>query len=194
MKISTEQVKDLRKETGVSIMQCKKALGEAGGDTKKAMVILRKQAGAIALGKGNRDLKAGVVEAYIHNTKGVGAMVMLSCETDFVAKNEAFINLAREIAMQVVATAPKYARRENIDKAEQSTLQEVFERETAGKPASMMKEIVKGKFDAYFKETALLEQPYIKDSDRVMRDIIEEAVQKFGERIELVQFTRYALH
>jgi len=193
MKASIKQVKDLRKETGVSIMQCKKALEEAGGDTKKAMVILRKQAGATALGKGDRDLKAGVVEAYIHNTKGVGAMVVLSCETDFVAKNEAFINLAREIAMQVVATAPKYTRRENIDKKERSTLQEVFEREAADKPASVKEKIVKGKFDAYFKETALLEQPYIKDSDRVVRDLIEEAVQKFGERIELVQFTRYAL-
>lgn len=194
MTITTKQVKALREKTGVSIMQCKKALEEAGGDTKKAMVILRKQAGATALGKGNRDLKAGVVEAYIHNTKGVGAMVMLSCETDFVAKNEAFIHLAREIAMQVVATAPKYARRENIDKEEQSTLQEVFEREAADKPASVKEKIVEGKFDAYFKEAALLEQPYIKDSDRMVRDLIEEAIQKFGERIELIQFTRYALH
>ena len=193
MTITTQQVKDLREKTGVSIMQCKKALEEAQGDVRGAMVVLRKEAGVTALKKGERDLKAGVVEAYIHNTKKIGAMVMLSCETDFVAKNKEFVDLAREIAMQVAATAPKYMSRTEIDEGEQSSLQEIFEREAKSKSAEVSKKIIEGKFDAHFKEVALLEQLCIKDSERTVQDLIDEAVQKFGERIKLIKFTRYAL-
>ena len=114
MEITTEQVKKLREETGVSIMQCKKALREAQGDTRRAMVVLRKEAGVAALKKGERDLKAGVVEAYIHNTKEVGAMVVLSCETDFVAKNEQFKQLAHDIALHIAGMKPLYVSAEEI--------------------------------------------------------------------------------
>jgi len=191
--VSIEQIKQLREQTGVSIMECKKALEEAEGDAKKALILLRKRAGAATQKKGDRALGAGVVEAYIHNTKEVGAMVILSCETDFVAKNEAFGTLARELAMQITATGPSYARRENIDKDERATLAESFEREAKGKPDDVKQKIVEGKFDAYFKEAALLEQPYIKDNERTVRDLIDEAVQKFGERIEVTRFVRFSL-
>ena len=118
---------------------------------------------------------------------------MLSCETDFVAKNEKFVRLAREIAMQVVATTPKYVSRAEIDKNEGKALQEIFEREAKSKSAELSKKIIEGKFDAHFKEVALLEQLCIKDSERTVQDLIDEAVQKFGERIKLIKFTRYAL-
>jgi len=193
MTISTNQVKELREQTGVSVMQCKKALEEADGDQKKALIMLRKLAGAAAGKKAGRTLGAGAVAAYVHNNNGVGAMVLLSCETDFVAKNEEFVNLAREIAMQITATAPKYARRENATEEELASLREVFEKEAGEKPADVKEKIVTGKLDAYFKETALIEQPYIKDGERTIQTLIDDAVQKFGERVELSGFCRYSV-
>lgn len=192
MAITTEQVKQLRDETGVSIMQCKKALEEAGGDMEKAAVLLRKQAGRAAEKKADRELGAGVIACYTHNHM-VGAMVTLSCETDFVSKNEEFIALAREVAMQVAATAPKFASREELAEAEQKTLREVFEKEASDKPEEVREKIISGKFDAYFKEHALLEQPYIKDDSKTIQQLLDEATQKFGERVALSSFVRHSI-
>ena len=132
--ITTELVKSLRDETGVSVMQCKKALEEAGGDKAKALVILRKKSADIAAKKGDRELGSGTVAAYIHAGGTVGAMVLLSCETDFVSKNEDFKKLAYEIAMQVAASNPKYARRENVTAEEMDKVREVFMKEVEAKP------------------------------------------------------------
>lgn len=190
--ITTEQVKDLRDATGISVMQCKKALEEAGGDTEKALVILRKKSSAIAEKKADRALGAGVVASYIHGNRSVGAMVLLSCETDFVAKNEAFSALAYELAMQVAATAPKFLKKADVTEEASASARAVFEKEAEGKPADMREKIVAGKLDSYFKDQVLLEQDYIKDPARTVRNLIEEATQKFGENIDVTKFVRFS--
>ena len=145
--ITTELIKELRDATGVSIMQCKRALEEAEGDTKKALVILKKKSSEIALKKGDRELGSGYIEAYIHGEGRIGALIELQCETDFVAKNEIFRSLAKEIAMQIAATNPA-------------------------------------------DETILLTEPFVKNSEMTVAQLIEEATQKTGERIKIGQFAR----
>ena len=176
MAITTDDIKALRDETGVSVMQCKKALEEAGGDRAKAVIILRKKGSAIAAKKAGRQLGAGIIQAYVHNTKNVAAMVHLACETDFVAKNEEFVKLAYDIAMQVAATNPSYLSRADITPAVMEKAKE---------------EILSGKLDTYFKDKVLLEQNFVKDPDRTIQGLIETATQKFGERIEIVKFVRF---
>jgi elongation factor Ts len=190
--ITTDLIKQLREETGVSIMQCKKALEEAGGDLEKACVILRKQSGSAAARKAGRTLGAGSVQAYIHAGGTVGAMVVLSSETDFVAKNEEFRSLAYAIAMQVAATNPEYLHREDVPAEAEATARSVFVEEVVGKPDDLKEKIIVGKLDAYFQDKILLSQPYIKDPERTVGTLVEEAIQKFGERIEISQFVRFA--
>ncbi len=191
--ISTEQVKALRDQTGVSIMQCKKALEEAGGDIEKALILLKKKSGEIAAKKGDRTLGSGTVASYVHNTGSAGAMVVLSSETDFVSKNDEFRKLAYDIAMHIVAAKPEYARREAVPAEEIEKLKEAFKGEVAGKPVDLQEKILEGKVDAYLKERVLLEQPFIKNPDVTVGDLLSQAVQKFGERIELSRFSRFSL-
>jgi elongation factor Ts len=191
MDISTDQVKALREKTGVSIMQCKKALEEAGGDMEKALVILRKRAGGVADKKADRTLGSGCVASYIHDNT-IGAMILLSCETDFVAKNEEFAALARTIAMQVAATAPKFISTDAISDEEKEKAKQVFESEVEGKPENLKEQILEGKLASYFKDMVLLEQPFIKDDTRTIKNLIEEAVQKFGERTEVTEMVRFS--
>lgn len=193
MSISTEQVKELRDITGVSIMQCKKALEEAGGDMEKAKVILHKHSAMVASKKSSRTLGAGAVSSYIHAGATIGAMVELMSETDFVAKNEEFQALAREIAMQVAATAPQYVKREDIDEEARGKAAEIFAKEAEGKPADIKEKIINGKLDAYFGEKTLLEQPHIKNPDKNIQDLINEATQKFGEKIEIGRIARFSV-
>ncbi|HEX9608812.1 MAG TPA: elongation factor Ts [Candidatus Paceibacterota bacterium] len=193
MAVTTDQVKELRDQTGISVMQCKKALEEAGGDIQKALVLLRKQAGAIAQRKADRMLGAGTVQAYVHTTREVGAMVLLACETDFVAKNDEFIKLAYEIAMHVAATDPQFVNREEIGEEERKIASEVFLKEVGDKPAALQEKILEGKLTAYFKESILLEQSYIKDPEKIVQDLIKEATQKFGERIEITKMIRISV-
>ena len=192
-----DQIKELRELTGISVMQCKAALEEAGGDMEKAKVLLRKKGSDVAAKKSERGLGAGVVESYIHNTKQVGAIVVLSCETDFVAKNEEFVALARNIAMQVAATAPQFARRENVTEEDTKAAEEVFQKEikeeVGDKPQEMQEKILQGKIDSFLKEKILLEQDYIKDQSLTIKDLIESATQKFGENIAISHFARYSV-
>jgi elongation factor Ts len=197
MEISMEQVKALRDETGVAVMQCKKALEEAGGDMEKARMALRKKSGELAEKKGDRVLGAGVIAAYIHTSGTVGAIVELGCETDFVAKNEDFKKLAYDIAMHVTALRPKYVSQkevtpEEVEKAKAFFVEEV-EKTMAGKPVEIREKALQGKIDAYFKEMVLLDQPYVKDDKMTVGDLIKGAVQKFGENTELVRFSRFAV-
>ncbi|MFA6050575.1 MAG: elongation factor Ts [Candidatus Paceibacterota bacterium] len=190
--ITTEQVKELRDKTGVSIMQCKKALEDAGGDFEKAMVLLKKKGAEIAEKKGDRTLAAGAVGAYVHASGNIGGMVELWCETDFVAKNEDFKALARDIAMQVVATNPKFLRAEDITPEERSKATEVFAKEVEGKPENMKAQILEGKLNAYFADMVLLEQPFIKNGDLTVAQMISNAIQKFGEKTEIGKFARFS--
>lgn len=193
MEVTSEQIKALRDETGISVMQCKKALEEAGGDMEKARVILRKKGSEAASKKADRTIGAGTIGAYVHSTKEVAALVQLSCETDFVAKNEAFAALARDIAMHAAALAPLYVSREEVPEAAVEKAKEVFQGEMEGKPADLQEKILSGKLDAYFKEQILLEQSFIKDPDRTIASLIEEATQKFGERIVITAVRRLSV-
>lgn len=191
MAISTDEVKKLRARTGVSIMQCKKALEDAGGDVAQAVVLLKKRAGAVADKKSDRTLGAGAVATYVHQDT-VGAMVLLSSETDFVAKNEEFIALAREIAMQVAATNPKFISADAITDADREAAQKVFVEEMKDTPKEMHDKILEGKMKSYFKDMVLLDQEFIKDSSKTVTDLITEAIQKFGERIEISDIARFS--
>lgn len=163
--ITTELVKQLRDKTGISVMQCQKALTETGGDIEKAVALLAQNSAEIAGKKGNRMLGAGVISSYVHATGTVGTMVELLCETDFVAKNEDFVKLARDIAMHVTATNPEYLKAEDV-------------------PAGS-KALENG--------AVLLDQPFIKNQEVTITNLIQGAVQKFGEKIELSRFVRYSV-
>lgn len=192
MDISTDAVKALRDKTGVSVMQCRKALEEANGDAEQALVILRKRSAGAAEKKADRSLGAGAIGSYVHEG-AIGAMVLLSSETDFVAKNPEFAALAREIAMQVAATNPTYLSSADIAADAKEAAMKVFEKEVAGKPADMKEKILAGKLDAYFKDQVLLNQPFIKDEGKTIQDLVNEATQKFGERVEVTKFTRISI-
>jgi len=193
MEITTELIKSLRDETGVSIMQCKKALEETGGDAEKAKIILRKQSSSIASKKSARALGAGVASAYTHAGGGVVGAVVLACETDFVAKNEEFAKLAYNIAMHVAAMNPQFKSREDVREEDIKAAREVFEKEAANLPESSRMKAVEGKVESYVREKALLDQQYVKDASITVRELINSAVQKFGENIELVRFERLSV-
>lgn len=193
MNITTDQIKKLREETGVSVMQCKKALEESSGDIEKAKIILRKISKISADKKADRNLGSGVVVSYIHNNGAVGAMVELLCETDFVAKNEEFVALAKDIAMHIAALAPEYIKIEDVSNDDKEKAQELFEKEAEGKPKEMKDKIVEGKLKAYLAEKTLLEQSFIKNPEITIKNLVEQAVQKFGERTEIGRFSRFSI-
>lgn len=191
--ITIEQVKELRDKTGISIMQCKKALEEAEGDMEKAVIILSKKSKQIAEKKSERNLGSGIVQSYIHAGGSAGAMLELLCETDFVAKNEEFQQLAYDIAMQITATAPQFLKKADISEEARQKVFEVFDKEVEGKPEEMKEKILEGKISAHFKDKVLLEQDFIKDSSKTIALLIEEAIQKFGEKIEIGNFVRFSI-
>ncbi len=191
MEISLDIVKQLRDKTGVSIMQCRKALEEAEGDMDKAEVILKKRSGAAADKKADRELGAGAIGMYVHDGV-VGAMVLLSSETDFVSKNEEFGELARAIAMHVAAVNPTYLSTEEISENAKQAALAIFTEEVKDKPEEMREKILDGKMASYFKDQVLLEQSYIKDDSKTIRDLLNEASQKFGERVEISKFARFS--
>ncbi|PIR86330.1 elongation factor Ts [Candidatus Kaiserbacteria bacterium CG10_big_fil_rev_8_21_14_0_10_43_70] len=191
--ITTEDIKQLREDTGVSIMQCKKALEEAGGDTDKAKVILRKESASIAAKKSERSLGAGIAAAYIHAGGSVVGAVVLSSETDFVAKNEEFAKLAYSIAMHVAAMNPQFISKEDVKEEDITAARSVFEKEASDKPEEIREKIVQGKIDSFLDEKVLLEQPFVKDSSKTVQTLIDEAVQKFGEKIQISRFERLAV-
>lgn len=191
--ITTETVKELRDKTGISVMQCKKALEEALGDMEKALVILRKHSASLAAKKADRESKSGTIGAYVHSNGAIAAMVVLTCETDFVANNEEFHALARDLAMQVTATAPEFLSVEDVPAEVRQTVQSVFLKEVVNKPKEMQAKIMEGKLTAYFKDKALLDQPFIKDQEITVRDLIQGGIQKFGEKITIAKFTRFSL-
>jgi elongation factor Ts len=191
MVITTEKIKELREKTGISVMQCRKVLEEANGDMEKAIILLKKKGAEAAAKKSERTLKAGRIACYIHGVGTVGAMVELSCETDFVSKNEEFQKLAYEIAMQIAATNPAYLRKEDINEEEKKKVLDVLAEEVKGKPEAMKEKILSGKLDAFFKEKILMEQDYIKDPNVTITGLIQNATNKFGEKIEIARFVRF---
>ncbi len=191
--ITTDLIKDLRDATGVSVMQVKKALEEAGGDKEKALIIIKKKAGDATAKKADRTLGAGTIASYIHSTGNVGAMVELSCETDFVSKNEEFKKLAYSIAMHVAATNPTHLSRAHVSDADRTKAAEVFAEEVKDKPEAMKAKILEGKLNAYFDDKILLEQPFIKNPDTKIQALLDGAVQKFGEKTVISRFVRFSV-
>ena len=198
MKVSSmadiEVIKKLRDETGHSIARCKEALEEVGGDIEKAREALREKGAIAAEKKADRDLGSGVVQSYIHNTNRIGAMVELLCETDFVARNEEFIALAKDIAMHCAAFQPQYLSRESIpqEMMEKITV-ELKEEVDIGKPADVQEKMLQGKIDAKLKDVTLLEQSFLKDDTKTIQNLVEDAVQKFGERAEVGRFAVWVI-
>ena len=191
--ISTELIKELRDQTGVSIMQCKKALEEAGGDMVKALIILRKSSSGASAKKADRAFKAGTIQAYIHANGTVATMVELDCESDFVADNADFKALARDIAMHATATNPRFIRKEDITEADVKAAREVFAAEVKDKPEAVRAKILEGKLAAYFAEMVLMDQPFIKNPEVTIQGLIDAAVQKFGEKTAVGRFARFKI-
>lgn len=185
----TELVKELRTRTGAGIMDCKSALAEAGGDVEKAVEILRARGLATASKKAGRTASDGLVEAYVHTGGRVGAMVEVNCETDFVARTDEFKRLARDLAMQVTASAPQYVGREEIPQAVIDEQRRVFDAELAGKPPAA----VDGRLEKWFGDVVLLEQPFIRDESRRVSDLITETIAKVGENIQVRRFARFKI-
>ena len=193
MEITSAQIKALRDQTGISVMQCKRALEEAGGDMEKALIVLKQKRKEAADKKSDRALGAGTVGVYIHNTNEVAAMVLLASETDFVSKNEEFVVLAKEIAMHVAAQNPKFLSRDDVGEEAITKAKEVFAEDIKDKPAEMQEKIMEGKLNAYFKEQILLEQPFIKNPDVTIGEMVNGAVQKFGENVSIAQISRLSV-
>lgn len=193
MEITSQMIKELRDQTGISVMQCKKALEEAEGDAEKALIILKKKRSEAADKKSDREIGAGAVGVYVHNTKEVAALVKLGCETDFVGKNEEFVALANDIAMHVAAMNPKYITREEVDESAIEKAKEVFAEEIKDKPEDMQEKIMEGKLASYFKDQILLEQPFVKNPETTISEMVTGGVQKFGENITVSEISRVAI-
>ncbi len=195
MAITTEDVKALRDETGVSIMQCKKALEEAGGDMEKARMILRKNSATAASKKSERTLGAGIIGYYIHSNKKMSAMVELFCETDFVAQNPEFIETANNLAMHITAMAPEFTKSSDIDEISMAKAKAFFEEEIANsdKPAEIKEKILQGKLNDFFAEKTLMNQAFVVNPDITIEQVINQLIQKTGEKIEIGKFVRLSV-
>ena len=195
MSVDAKTVKALRDKTGAGMMDCKKALLETGGNIEKAIDHLRKAGIAKAENKETRNTKEGVIFSYIHHGGRLGVLVELNCETDFVAKTESFSELSHNLAMQIAATNPLAIQREDIDQMIIDHEKVIFTEQTkdSGKPKNVIEKIVEGRMEKFYADSCLLEQPYIKDPDRKVGDLITEMVATLGENIVVNRFTRYAI-
>jgi len=195
MDITAEMVKELRERTGIGMMECKRALEEAGGDQEKAIEILRKKGYARAAEKAERAAQEGRIGAYIHSNGKIGVLVELNCETDFVAKNEEFQELAKNIAMHIAAANPKYVAPADIPadvlEKEREIIREQFK--DSKKPAEIVEKIVEGKLSKFYEEFCLLEQPYIRDDKMKVKDLVTQFISKFKENTKVGRFTRYQI-
>lgn len=194
--ISASQVQQLRQKTGASMMECKKALLEAGEDENKAIEILRKKGEKVAESKLlSRQTKEGLIAAYIHNNNKVGVLLELGCETDFVARNEEFKKLAHELCLQAAAMNPRYLKIEDVPEEILAEDRRIYQEQFAGsgKPEKIIEQIIEGKIRKQIQEICLFTQPYIKDQDKKMGDLIKEAIAKLGEKIEVRRFVRYEI-
>ena len=195
MKISAITVKDLRERTGAGMMDCKKALLQSDGDLDKAIDFLRKSGIAKAEKKGSRTASEGIIYSYIHHGNKLGVLLELNCETDFVAKTDGFNVLANNLAMQIAATNPISIDRDSIDKNYLQKEESIFKEQalSSGKPENVVDKIVKGKLEKLFSEICLIDQLYIKDTDKKISDLLNEAIATLGENIVIARFIRFAV-
>ena len=195
MTINAETVKELRAKTGAGMMDCKKALVETDGDLDKAIRILREKGIAKAAQKASRTANEGVVHAYIHPGAKVGTLILVNCETDFVARTDDFQQLVRDLAMQVTGhfPPPKYVRREDSPAEEIESEKEIYaaQARNEGKPEKILEKIIAGKLDAFYKQVVLMEQEFIKDTSKTVKGRIDETIAKLGENIQVAKFARF---
>jgi elongation factor Ts len=195
MEVSASTVKELREKTGAGMMDCKKALAETAGDVQKAVDYLRQKGLAAAAKKADRVAADGAVGAYVHPGGKIGVLVEINCETDFVARTAEFQGLLKDIAMQVAAANPRVIRREDVSPAELENEREIYRRQAleTGKPEKVVEKIVEGKMERFFSEVCLLEQSFIKDPDKNITTVINDAIARLGENIQIRRFARYHL-
>ncbi len=191
--ISAKVVADLRKKTGAGLMDCKKALVEAGGDLEEASTILRKKGIASADKKAGRSTQEGLIETYIHVGGKVGVMIEINCETDFVAKTDDFKSLARDICLHIAASSPTCVRREEVPEEILKAEREIAAAQAEGKPAHAIEKIVEGKLEKYYATACLLDQPFVKNPDQTVNELIKSAVAKLGENIVVSRFARFQI-
>jgi elongation factor Ts len=195
LEITTSMIKELREATAAGVLDCKKALEASGGDLEKAKTYLREKGLAAAAKKADREVKEGLIEAYVHAGGRVGALIELNCETDFVARTEGFKELAHDLAMQIVATNPLYLTPEDIppDVLEEEKNEYRTQAKDMGKPERIIERIVEGKLQKYYQEVCLMRQPFIKDDELTVQDVLTAAIAKTGENIVVQRFVRFEL-
>ena len=195
MEITTSMIKELREATAAGILDCKKALEASGGDLEKAKAYLREKGLAAAVKKADRAAEEGLIEAYVHTGSRVGALIELNCETDFVARTEAFEALAHDLAMQIVATKPLYLTPEDIPLDVLEKEKDIYRVQAGdtGKPEGIIERIVEGKLQKYYQEVCLMKQPFIKDDELTVQDVLTETIAKLGENIVVRRFARFEL-
>ena len=195
MEVSAATVKELREKTGAGFMDCKKALAECGGSIEKAVDYLRQKGLAAAAKKADRAATDGAVGAYVHPGGKIGVLVEINCETDFVARTTEFQALLKDIAMQVAAANPRYVRREEVPPEEAEKEKSIYRQQAleSGKPEKVVDKIVDGKMERFFSEVCLLEQAFIKDPDKKVIDIVNDAIARMGENIQIRRFARFHL-
>ena len=193
--VSTDQIKQLREETGISIMDCKKALEETSNNIEEAKELLRKWGKEFALKKTGRETKQGIIDIYLHSNKKVGVMVQLQSETDFVARSDEFKKLAHEICLQIASMSPLYVSQEKIPEEFLDGEKEIYREQfkDSGKPQEIVDQIIEGKLSKYKKEISLLSQSWVKDNTKTIEDVIKDYINKLGENIVVKKFTRYKI-
>jgi elongation factor Ts len=195
MEITASMVKELRQKTGVGVMACKEALQKANGDMEKAVQVLRERGTAVAAKRMGRSVKEGIISSYIHTGDRIGVLLELNCETDFVARTEGFQQLAKDISMQIAAKRPLYVNKEDVPEEEIDKEKQILRTQALneGKPEKIVDKIVDGRLEKYFSNVCLMEQEYIKDSDKTIKDLVLEKISTIGENILIRRFTRYEL-
>ncbi len=193
MNITASMVKELREATGSGMMDCKKALVDSNGDMEKAIEYLKEKGLAAVAKKADRIAAEGIVDSYIHGDGRIGVLIEVNIETDFAAKNVDFRSFVKDIAMQVAASSPQYVQREDVPKDVVEKEMELLKEQAIeeGKPAHIAEKMVSGRIEKFYKDICLLEQPFIKDTDKTVQDILNEQIAKIGEKISIRRFTRY---
>ena len=191
MTVNIGIIKELRDKTNAPMMDCKKALMEANGDLKIAVELLKKRGQIVALKKAGRTAKEGVVESYIHSNNKIGVLLEVNCETDFVAKNDAFRRFVKDVCMQVAASSPVYVSKEDVPDAIRDREKEIIKEQLKGKPENVMEKIIEGKLDKFYSEVCLMEQPFIKDDAITIKECLATLIGKIGENIVVRRFIRF---
>jgi len=193
MKVDVGLVKQIREKTSASVIECKKALEEAGGDTEKALEILKKRGLLISQKKAQRETKEGLIGAYIHTNGKMGVLIEVNTESDFVARNEEFKELVKNLTLQIAASSPKWIDKESVPQEILEQEKQIYREQFKDKPPGVIEKIVEGKMQDFYKENVLLDQPFVKDENITVKEYIDSKIAKFGENIKVRRFVKYEL-